>query len=605
MCRHDRLGAPRHPARCDVALKRRPRPGLRQNTGSRGMRSRALTPSPASSRSARHPPSHRPSCSCCTAGSARSTESGERKRLAYRRMLPFARMLARRGLAVYVLRYRVRGLERARPRRARRRPVGDGGAGRAAPRRTGRAARALDGRTGRARRGGRGERRRGVRAGAVAGRERPGRAARRAHRAHRPRRPGALHRPGRVLRLRRARQGGRGGDLPVRPARRRPLHAHPGRATGTRWCGGSCSASPVSNPSTRRLRTHWHSPPRTASPPSSRRWSPPDDPSDGRRGRLRGRRADRRLPAAAPLRRHAVRGRRPARRPRPHPRAAHRRRRHGRRRHRLHRAQPPHLPEPAAAVRRAGGGDAGVGHVDERALRGLRPGVRGRPRARRPVPAGVQPRPARLPADARRGACASTGTRAGCWPTNAQATSRSARSSPSAATRATSSSTSCCRSCRRCGRRARRCRSTYPARYLFAFLHHHGMLAVDGVAALAHGGRRVAALRRGRGEGAHRGGGVDAGAGARADGRGVEIRDDADTVHHADVAVVATHPDQALALLAAPDRRRTASCWARSATPQRHPAPPRHLGAAAAGPARGRRGTTSRPAAGSATRRCW
>jgi pimeloyl-ACP methyl ester carboxylesterase len=42
-------------------------------------------------------------------GRARSTESGERKRLTYRRMIPFARMLARRGLAVHVLRYRVRG----------------------------------------------------------------------------------------------------------------------------------------------------------------------------------------------------------------------------------------------------------------------------------------------------------------------------------------------------------------------------------------------------------------------------------------------------------------------------------------------------------------
>jgi acetyl esterase/lipase len=42
-------------------------------------------------------------------GRARSTESGERKRLTYLRMLPFAWMLARRGLAVYVLRYRVRG----------------------------------------------------------------------------------------------------------------------------------------------------------------------------------------------------------------------------------------------------------------------------------------------------------------------------------------------------------------------------------------------------------------------------------------------------------------------------------------------------------------
>ena len=42
-------------------------------------------------------------------GRARSTENGERKRLTYRRMLPFARMFARCGLAVYVLRYRVRG----------------------------------------------------------------------------------------------------------------------------------------------------------------------------------------------------------------------------------------------------------------------------------------------------------------------------------------------------------------------------------------------------------------------------------------------------------------------------------------------------------------
>lgn len=42
-------------------------------------------------------------------GRARSVESGERKRLTYRRMVPFARMLARRGLTVYLLRYRVRG----------------------------------------------------------------------------------------------------------------------------------------------------------------------------------------------------------------------------------------------------------------------------------------------------------------------------------------------------------------------------------------------------------------------------------------------------------------------------------------------------------------
>lgn len=42
-------------------------------------------------------------------GRARSTESGERKRLTYTRMLPFARMLADHDLAVHMLRYRVRG----------------------------------------------------------------------------------------------------------------------------------------------------------------------------------------------------------------------------------------------------------------------------------------------------------------------------------------------------------------------------------------------------------------------------------------------------------------------------------------------------------------
>lgn len=42
-------------------------------------------------------------------GRAHSTESGERKRLTYLRIVPFAWMLARRGLAVHILRYRVRG----------------------------------------------------------------------------------------------------------------------------------------------------------------------------------------------------------------------------------------------------------------------------------------------------------------------------------------------------------------------------------------------------------------------------------------------------------------------------------------------------------------
>ncbi|MDN5934429.1 MAG: lysophospholipase, partial [Pseudonocardia sp.] len=42
-------------------------------------------------------------------GRAHSRESGERKRLAYRRLLPFARALAGTGPGVFMLRYRFRG----------------------------------------------------------------------------------------------------------------------------------------------------------------------------------------------------------------------------------------------------------------------------------------------------------------------------------------------------------------------------------------------------------------------------------------------------------------------------------------------------------------
>jgi predicted NAD/FAD-binding protein len=92
----------------------------------------------------------------------------------------------------------------------------------------------------------------------------------------------------------------------------------------------------------------------------------------------------------------------------------------------------------------------------------------------------------------------------------------------------------------------------YPARYLFTFLHHHGILAVTGSPrwrTVVGGSRRYveAAVK-----------GLTAVAVSTPEralartGAGVEIRDDADTVHYADVAVVATHPDQALALLTAP-----------------------------------------------------
>ena len=92
----------------------------------------------------------------------------------------------------------------------------------------------------------------------------------------------------------------------------------------------------------------------------------------------------------------------------------------------------------------------------------------------------------------------------------------------------------------------------YPARYLFTFLSHHGLLAVGGsprwrtvvggsaryVERVAKGLSAVAVATPVRSV-------------ARVTG-GVEVRDDADVVHRADRVVVATHADQALALLAEP-----------------------------------------------------
>ena len=92
----------------------------------------------------------------------------------------------------------------------------------------------------------------------------------------------------------------------------------------------------------------------------------------------------------------------------------------------------------------------------------------------------------------------------------------------------------------------------YPARYLFAFLRHHGMLAVTGSPrwrTVVGGSRRYVEAA------AKELASVAVSTPVRALTRtaeGVEIRDDADTAYRADVAVVAAHPDQALALLAAP-----------------------------------------------------
>jgi uncharacterized protein len=90
----------------------------------------------------------------------------------------------------------------------------------------------------------------------------------------------------------------------------------------------------------------------------------------------------------------------------------------------------------------------------------------------------------------------------------------------------------------------------YPARYLFAFLANHGMLAVSG----SPRWRTVTGGSRGYVEkiaktltAVHTSTPVRA---LRRTGAGVEIH--ADGVHPFDAAVVATHPDQALRLLAEP-----------------------------------------------------
>ncbi|HEX3827905.1 MAG TPA: FAD-dependent oxidoreductase [Sporichthyaceae bacterium] len=94
----------------------------------------------------------------------------------------------------------------------------------------------------------------------------------------------------------------------------------------------------------------------------------------------------------------------------------------------------------------------------------------------------------------------------------------------------------------------------YPARYLFAFLANHGLLSVTG----SPRWRTVVGGSRSYVEAAAKE--LSAVATATPVRRltrtadGVEIRDDADTVAHFQGAVVATHPDQALRLLAAPSR---------------------------------------------------
>ncbi|MBP2474028.1 putative NAD/FAD-binding protein [Crossiella equi] len=92
----------------------------------------------------------------------------------------------------------------------------------------------------------------------------------------------------------------------------------------------------------------------------------------------------------------------------------------------------------------------------------------------------------------------------------------------------------------------------YPARYLFEFLHHHGLLSIGG----SHqwrtvtGGSRTYVERAAKNLAA-----VHTATPVRAVSRtpdGALVRDDADHEHRFDHVVLATHPDQALALLTDP-----------------------------------------------------
>ena len=91
---------------------------------------------------------------------------------------------------------------------------------------------------------------------------------------------------------------------------------------------------------------------------------------------------------------------------------------------------------------------------------------------------------------------------------------------------------------------------SYPAPYLFSFLANHGMLSVGGTPQwkTVVGGSRRYVERAAKGLSA-----VEISTPIRALTRtsgGVAIRDDADQTHEFDKVVVATHPDQALRLLA-------------------------------------------------------
>ena len=93
---------------------------------------------------------------------------------------------------------------------------------------------------------------------------------------------------------------------------------------------------------------------------------------------------------------------------------------------------------------------------------------------------------------------------------------------------------------------------SYPARYLFAFLANHGMLAISGSPpwrTVTGGSRSYVELAAKRMHDIRLSTPVRA---VRRHGDGAEVRDAAEMTHQFDAVVIATHPDQALRLLDPP-----------------------------------------------------
>ena len=93
----------------------------------------------------------------------------------------------------------------------------------------------------------------------------------------------------------------------------------------------------------------------------------------------------------------------------------------------------------------------------------------------------------------------------------------------------------------------------YPARYLFTFLDHHGMLTVKGSPVwrtVVGGSRRYVEAAAKELSAVRTATPVRA---VHRTGTGAAVRDDADALAEYDAVVLATHADQALALLAEPD----------------------------------------------------